>query len=250
MKVSSATGAATYIESSATISSSAVSASGADAKARRVSSCSARASQSRSGAEQRLLFAERRPFTSVVQQLPELIRELVGFERTAEHQRERDESDARDIRTVIESWQARAGRHRDSEFLPEPIAAELKLLDRGRQHVLDDHEPRVRRDDQALRRDQTVRDFARVLVQQRHRRNELADQAQCSIDIELQISLVRDAQDVGEPRPFDVVGHDGESRSRHRDAIDPAHPRVVGVAEVREPRRTFAQRELERRNCE
>ena len=106
-----------------------------------------------------------------------------------------------------------ARRHRDAELLPQPLAAELQLLDRGAEHVLDDHQPRVRRHDEPLRRDQTVRDVARVLVQHGDRRHQLPDQAERGVDVELQVALVRDAQDVGEPRAFDVIGHDRERRA-------------------------------------
>jgi hypothetical protein len=134
---------------------------------------------------------------------------------------------------MIESRQAGARRHRNTEFLPQPLTAELQLLDGRGQYVLDDHQTRVRRDDQSLGRQESVCDLACVLVQQRDGGYELADQAQRSIDIELQISLVRDAKDVGEPRAFNVVGHDRQARPRHRDPIDAAYARVVGVPEVR-----------------
>ena len=170
------------------------------------------------------------------------------MQRPAEDERERDHADAGHVGAMIEARQAGARRHRDAELLPQPIAAELQLLDGGRHDVLDDHQARMRGDDHALGRDQSVRDFARVLVQQRHGGNELADQAQRGVDVELQVALVRDTQDVGEARAFDVVRDDGQSRSGYLHAIDAPNPRVVGVAEVRQPRRPFAQRELERRH--
>ncbi len=61
---------------------------------------------------------------------------------------------------------------------------------------------------ETLGRDQPVRDFARVLVQQGHRRHELTNQAERRVDVELQVPLVRDTQDVRQPRALDVVGDD------------------------------------------
>ena len=149
---------------------------------------------------------------------------------------------------MIEARQPGARRHRDPELLPQPLAAELQLLDRRGDDVLDDHQPRVRRHDQPLGRDQAVRDVARVLVQQRDGRHQLANQAERGVDVELQAALLRDAQDVGEPRALDVIGDDREPRRRHLHAIDAAHARVIGMAEVRQPRGALAQRELERRH--
>ena len=137
------------------------------------------------------------------------------MERPAEDERERDEPDAGDVGAMIEARQPGARRHRDAELLPQPIAAELQLLDGGAEHVLDDDQARVRRDDQPFGRDQAVRDVARVLVQQRDRRHELANQAERRVDVELQVALVRDAQDVGQPRAFDVIRHDREPGAGH-----------------------------------
>ena len=91
---------------------------------------------------------------------------------------------------MIEARKPRARRHRDAELLPQAIAAELELLDRGAEHVLDDDEPRVRRHDEALGRDQPVRDVACIFVQHRDRRHQLPDQAKRRVDVDLQ-ALVR-----------------------------------------------------------
>ena len=90
----------------------------------------------RSGGAQRLLLAERRTLAGFVQQRGNPVRELVGGERAAQDQRQRDEAHPGHVRAVIEARQSGARRHRDSEVLPQPIAAELQLLDRGAEHVL------------------------------------------------------------------------------------------------------------------
>jgi hypothetical protein len=149
---------------------------------------------------------------------------------------------------MIESRQPGTRRHRNPEFLPQPLAAELQLLDRRGDHVLDDHQARVRGDDQPLGRNQAMRHVARVLVQQRDGRDQLTNQAQCRVDVELQPALVRYAQDVGETRALDVVGDDRKSGRRDLDAVDAPHASVVRMPEVRQSRAAFAQRELERRH--
>ncbi len=178
-----------------------------------------------------------------------MVGELGLMERPTQHERERHQPDTGHVRPMIEPRHAGAWRHRDSELLPEPIAAELQLLDGCRQHVLDDHEARVRRHDQPLRSDETVRDLARVLMQQRDRRHELANQAECRVDVELEVALVRHPQHVGQSRTFNVIRHDREPGAGHLDTIDTSHTRVVGMSEVRQPGSAFAQREFERRHC-
>ena len=170
------------------------------------------------------------------------------MERPAQHERERDQPDTGDVGAMIEARHARARRHRDPELLPEPLAAELQLLDRGREHVLDDHQARVRRHHEPLGCDQAVRDLARVLVQERNRRDQLTNEAERGVDVELQVPLVRDAQDVGQPGAFDVVRHDREPGAGHLHAVDAPHARVVGMAEVGQAGGALAQRELERRH--
>ena len=243
--VSSATGAATYIPSSETTSSSAAIASGADAKERRTSIWSARSSHVRSGGESGCSSPSAERSRASFSRSGIRCGYSSARERPPEDQRQRHEPHAGHVGAMIEARQPGARRHRDAELLPEPIAAELQLLDRGAEHVLDDHEPRVRGDDQPLGRDQAVRDVARVLVQHGDRRHELADQAQRGVDVELQLLLLRDAQDVGEPRAFEMIRHDRQRGRRRHRAIDAAHARVVGVAEIRQPRGALAQREFE-----
>ena len=103
------------------------------------------------------------------------MRILLGSERPAEDQRQRHQADGGDVGALIEARQAGGARQRDPEILPEPLPCEAQLFDRGAQHVLDDHQPRVRRDDQAFRRDQAVGDVAGVLVQQGNRGDQLPD---------------------------------------------------------------------------
>ena len=178
------------------------------------------------------------------------MRVLVGAKRPAQNQRERDQPHAGDVGAMIEARQTGARRHRDAELLPQSIAAELQLLDRRAEHVLDDDEAGVRRDDQPLGRDQSVRDIARVLVQHGDRGHQLPNEAERGVDIELQLLLLRNAQDVRQPRAFEMIGDDRERRGRRHRAIDAADAGVVGVPEVRQARGALAQRELERRDGE
>ena len=146
---------------------------------------------------------------------------------------------------MIESRQACAGRHRDAEFLPQPIAAVLQLLDRRTEHVLEDDQPRVRRDDEALRRNQSMRHIAGVLVQHRDRWNQLPNEAERRVDIELELFFLRYAENVGQPRAFEVIRHDGQGGGRRHGAIDATDACVVRMTEIRQAGCPLAQCELE-----
>ena len=60
--------------------------------------------------------------------------------------------------------------------------------------------------------------------------------------------LLRDAENVRQPRAFEVIRHDRERGGRRHRAIDATDARVVGMTEIRQPRGPLAQCELERRH--
>ena len=82
-------------------------------------------------------------------------------------------------------------------------------------------------------------------AQERDRRDQLTQQAQRRIEIEAQPALFRHAEHVRQADALDVIRDDRKTR---RVAVDAADARVIGVAEVRQARGAFAQRELERRD--
>ena len=195
---------------------------------------------------ERLLLADRGPLARGVQQIVQRARVLVGGQRPPENQRQRNDADAGDVGPLVEPRDAVAWRHRDPELVPQPLAAELHLLDGGAEHVLDEDQSRVRRDDEALGRDQTVRDVACIFVQQRDGRHQLPDQAERGVGVERQLSFARDPEQVRQPRALDVIRDDRQRVGVA--AVDAADARVVAVPEVRQPRDPLAQRELERRH--
>ena len=111
--------------------------------------------------------------------------------------------------------------------------------------MLDNNQPRVGGHEEALGRNQAVRDIARIFVQHRDCRNQLPNEAERRVDVQVERALVRHAQDVGEPGAFDVIGHDGQRRRRPHRTVHPPDAHVAGVPEVCEPRGALAQRELE-----
>ncbi|HEX7781018.1 MAG TPA: pyruvate formate lyase family protein, partial [Vicinamibacterales bacterium] len=140
-----------------------------------------------------------------------------------------------------------AERHaEDAEALA--VAAELQLLDRSREHVLDDHQPGVGRDDQPLWRDQPVSDVPCVLVEQREGGHQLPYEADSRIGIQLEPAFVRDPQDVGQPGALDVIRYDRQAGRGHLYPIHATNARVIRVPEICQPRGPLAQRELERGN--
>jgi hypothetical protein len=115
--------------------------------------------------------------------------------------------------------------------------------------VFRDHEPSLRRHDQALGRDEAVRGIARVLVHQRERRHELADQAERGVDIEMKVAFLGNAQDLGKARAFDVVRNQRQRRRIPGGTVHAAHPREVDVPEIRQPGDPLPERKLERGDC-
>ncbi len=144
----------------------------------------------------------------------------------------------------------RAGRPRQghAQVLPVALDREPQLLERRPKHVLDEHDVGAGRHDHAFGGDGAVADVGRVFVQQRHRRHELAQQAERGVDVERDVVLLREFEEPGEPHAGRRVGDQRQRRSGILQPLDGPHVRVTGVAEGRQPADAFAQRELERWN--
>jgi hypothetical protein len=112
--------------------------------------------------------------------------------------------------------------------------------------VFDDDEAGVGSDDQAFGRDQPVRDVARVFMKHGNGRHQLANQAQRGVDIQLQLLLLRNPQNVRQPRAFKMIRDDRERRGGCHRAVHAADARVICVPEVRQAGGSLAKRELER----
>ena len=173
---------------------------------------------------------------------------LVIAQRPAENQRERDDANLRDVGAMIEMRRPRRSWQRDAEVFPVLLVREAKLLERRAHHVFDDDEPRVRADDDALRRNRAVRGVSRVLVQHGHRRHKLPDQAQRRVDVEREVRELGNCDQIRQAHARRVLGHERQGRSLIVQSIDAANAREIGMAEVREAAHTLAQRELERGN--
>ena len=90
-----------------------------------------------------------------------------------------------------------AGRTRqgDAQVLPVALDRHSQLLERRSQHVLDEHDVGAGRHDYALGCDRAVADVGRVFVQQRHRRHQLAQQAERGVDVERDVVLLREFEE-------------------------------------------------------
>ena len=97
--------------------------------------------------------------------------------------------------------------------------------------------------------DRAVRDVGHVLVQHRHRRHQLAQQAERGVDVERHVGGFGEAQHLGQPHAGGDVGHQRQRRRRILQPFDAAHAAVAGVAEGGEMAQALAQRELEGRHC-
>ena len=164
----------------------------------------------------------------------------------SEDQRQRDDTDLRDVGAMIEFRQPRGARHRDAQLAPVALLREAQLLERGSHYVLDDDQARARGDDQTLRGNRAMRGVGLVLVQHRHRGYQLAQQAERGVDVERDFRRLGEAQHLGQPQSLGDVGDEREGGSGIFQPFDAAHVAVARVAEGREIAEALAQRELER----
>jgi len=67
--------------------------------------------------------------------------EFFKLEDAANQQRQRDHAHARCISALIGAWQPGGRRHGHTKLLPQPIAAEIQLVERRTKRVLRNHEP-------------------------------------------------------------------------------------------------------------
>ena len=124
----------------------------------------------------------------------------------------------------------------------------MQLIERGAEHVLDDDEPRLRRDDDALGTDRAVADVRHLLMQERERVNELPDQAERRVGLDRQQPRFRERQNLRQPHARHVVGDDGQCGAGLADPLDAAHAAVVLRLERRQPADAIAQGEFKGRD--
>ena len=163
----------------------------------------------------------------------------------ANNQRQGHHADLHDIGAMVETRRACARRHGDAQLLPQPLAAVGERFDRRAQDVLHEHDARIGRHQDAFRRQRAVADVTCVLVEHRHGRDDLAEQAQRRVHVQVEVEGLRDLENARQPRAFDGVADQRERGAL--ESIDPAGARVVGVAEVGEPADAFAEGEIKAR---
>ena len=124
---------------------------------------------------------------------------------------------------------------------------QLQLLERRAEHVLHDHETRVRPDDDPLRREGAVARVGRGLVKQGDGGHELSNETERGVDVERKQDLLGIRQHAGQANAGHVVGHDRPASMRLA-ALDVAHVRETGRAKLCEAGDAFAKQELEGRD--
>jgi hypothetical protein len=77
---------------------------------------------------------------------------------------------------MIEAYRTASWFSGDPILAPQLFRAAPQLLDRCAERLLGDRDPGLRRHDQPLRRDQSVRHVRRVLVEHRRCREQLSDE--------------------------------------------------------------------------
>ncbi len=169
-------------------------------------------------------------------------------EKAAQDQRQPDDADLRDVGSLIETRGFVRWRQSDAKLPPVAFRRPAQLLERGAEHVFRDHDPGVGRDDDAFGPNRAVRQIAAALMQHGDGGNELADEVQRGVDVYRDRPLRRRRQQIRQPDAARGLGRDRQRGGGIAQPLDAFYPGEVGVAKIREPAGTFAQRKLERRN--
>ena len=174
------------------------------------------------------------------------IAKVVVAERPSEDQGKRDHANLHDVGAMVQARGACPRRDGDAQVLPQPLPAVGKRLDGCAEHVLDEHDARVGRHQDAFRGQRAVADVARVLVKHRDGGDNLSQQAQRGVDVQVEIEGVRDLENSRQPRALDRVA-DQRERGAVVEPIYTADARIVGVTEVGKSTDPFAEGEIKAR---
>ena len=75
----------------------------------------------------------------------------------------------------------------------------MQLIERGAEHVLDDDETRLRRDDETLGPDRAVAQVRRLLMKHRQRVHELTNETERRVGLDRQQPRLGERENLGEP---------------------------------------------------
>ena len=103
----------------------------------------------------------------------------------------------------------------------------MKLIECRAKHVLDEDEPRLRRDDDALRSNGAVTDVRHLLMQECEGVNELADQAKRGVGLDREQARFRERENLRKTHALHVLRDDGECGAGLADSFHAAHAAVV-----------------------
>jgi len=117
--------------------------------------------------------------------------------------------------------------------------------------VLDDDQASVRRDDDAFGTERAVRRVGRLLVERRHRGDELPDEAQGRIAVEHDVVFRGRGEKLGDAHARLRIGDERQRASGIAQTLDGADLGKVWMTETRESADALAECEFERGNgCE
>ena len=103
----------------------------------------------------------------------------------------------------------------------------MKLIECRAKHVLDEDEPRLRRDDDALGSNGAMTDIRHLLMQEREGVNQLADQAERGVGLNREQTRFRERENLRKTHALHVLGHDGEGGAGLANPFHAAHAAVV-----------------------
>ena len=144
---------------------------------------------------QRLQCSVRRQRKCAGRHVADPCREFVFRQRPSDGECQRRSAHLCDIGPAIQVRHAERPRERDAQVLPILLVRVAKLFDRRAEHVLDDHEARMRRHDDALGTDGAVAHVRSLVVQNRNGVNELAQQTERGVHLDGQQVTLRRGED-------------------------------------------------------
>ncbi len=122
----------------------------------------------------------------------------------------------------------------------------MELLECRTQYVVDEHQPRLRRDDDALGTNRAVTDVRHLLVQKRECMNELTNETECGVGLDGEHARFGEGENLRETRSLHVLGDDGERGPGRANPLDAPHAAVMLRLERGQPADAIAQRKLKR----
>ncbi len=182
------------------------------------------------------------PLRERFEQVREAIRVLRRRDPASDDERQRDKAELPQVRALIERCHVVRWGDGQAELSAQAMDGKLQGLERRAEHMLDNHQPAFGCHDDPIRSQGAMRDAFVLLVEGGQRGRELPDQ----LDGKRRAAGL--VQQIREPAPGRLVGHQGERRAGLQP-FDRANAPDRRMTEAVELLNAFAQCGFERRSA-